>query len=545
MPVNYGKSDHAAVTGSSFLFIDSQSDQSISSAASKQKRAFLQREFRRKQKEASIQRLKSSIQPFRAQLPLRYEAATTTPGLDDGVEQTSGLAAVAAADGDYANHTSSKPKQIVRIQSPMSLVSQAFVDPFSSSAVEMTSSMNSYFDHFRIHTIKHCYPLDATRMSMWYWQKAIAQPALLQALLCSTAGHQLILNTVEGVPTLTFQNSTKEFLRLRGDALKTLNGVLRDSMRAVAESTILVIASLVAIEAISATVEAAEAHNKGLKSLVDVFGGIEALDHMTLSKVYQSDVLRAILTNTRPAFPMSPKWRSEILQETKVFQSVDFLLPFYNTTNTNDPDNPLTEIMKILSPLGTSFFKAPWYMSLDPSMKSFLHVMKRLIQYYEIAQLTPSIVMPTDNDLFLLLEYQLVNVTYPVSHNGFNEPLRLALLIYLNMRIWHLHSFPYMAYLTGYLRTALEGVLARLRGDDPRLLFWILFIGDMASLGHEGHSWFVEKLAEIAYEHLGIRGWSEAREVLVGYFYMDQPGDSGGEDLWGEVLLGGRAITLV
>jgi hypothetical protein len=264
MPVNYGKSDHAAVTGSSFLFIDSQSDQSISSAASKQKRAFLQREFRRKQKEASIQRLKSSIQPFRAQLPLRYEAATTTPGLDDGVEQTSGLAAVAAADGDYTNHTSSKPKQIVRIQSPMSLVSQAFVDPFSSSVVEMTSSMNSYFDHcaspsspfslyfltniVRIHTIKHCYPLDATRMSMWYWQKAIAQPALLQALLCSTAGHQLILNTVEGVPTLTFQNSTKEFLRLRGDALKTLNGVLRDSMRAVAESTILVIASLVAIE---------------------------------------------------------------------------------------------------------------------------------------------------------------------------------------------------------------------------------------------------------------------------------------------------------
>lgn len=171
--------------------------------------------------------------------------------------------------------------------------------------------------------------------------------------------------------------------------------------------------------------------------------------------------------------------------------------------------------------------------------------MKRLIQYYEIAQLSPSIIMPTDNDLFLLLEYQLVNVTYPVSHNGFNEPLRLAMLIYLNMRIWHLHSFPYMAYLTGYLRTALEGALARLRGDDPRLLFWILFIGDMASLGHEGHSWFVERLAEIAYEHLGIRGWSEAREVLVGYFYTDQPGDIGGEDLWGEVLLGGRAITLV
>jgi hypothetical protein len=83
---------------------------------------------------------------------------------------------------------------------------------------------------------------------MWYWQRAIAQPALLQALLCATASHQLTLNTVEGVPTLTFQNSAKEFLRLRGDALKTLNGVMRDPMRTVAESTILVISSLVAIE---------------------------------------------------------------------------------------------------------------------------------------------------------------------------------------------------------------------------------------------------------------------------------------------------------
>ncbi|KAL3495351.1 hypothetical protein BJX62DRAFT_233344 [Aspergillus germanicus] len=520
MPVNYGKSDHATAAAGNFLFIETQDDQSMSSATSKQKRAFLQREFRRKQKEASIQRLKSSIQPLRTQLPLRYQAAPVS-----GVG-TSGHAVPPADDVNDLTHSKSK-QTVVRINSPMSLVSQAFTDPFASSAVEMTSSLNSYFDHFRIHTMKQCYPLDSTRMSMWYWQRAIAQPALLQALLCATASHQLTLNTVEGVPTLAFQNSAKEFLRLRGDALKTLNGVMRDPMRTVAESTILVISSLVAIEAISATVEAAEAHTRGLKSLIDLFGGLEALDHMTLSKVYQSDVFRAMLTNTRPTFPLFTKWRSEILQDTRVFQSGDFLLPFYNRP----------EILNALSPLGISFFKASWYMDLDPSMKTFLHVMKRLIQYYEIAQLTPSIIMPTDNDLFLLLEHQLLSVTYPVSFNAFNEPLRLALLIYLNMRIWHLHSFPFMAYLIGYFRTALEGALARLRGDDPGLLFWILFIGGMASLGHEGHEWFVAQLAETAYENLGIREWTEARQVLVGYFYTDQPGDSGGEDLWKEVHL--------
>ncbi|KAJ0422490.1 hypothetical protein BJY00DRAFT_77786 [Aspergillus carlsbadensis] len=525
-PVNYG-GDHTRPAAGNFLFIDTQDDQSMSSATSKQKRAFLQREFRRKQKEASIQRLKSSIQPLRPHLPLRYQAAPTS--LDEGVA-TSGRA-VPAADENEVGH--SKSKQIVRIHSPMGLMSQAFADPFASSAVEMTSSMNSYFDHFRIHTMKQCYPLDSTRMSMWYWQRAIAQPALLQALLCATASHQLTLNTVEGVPTLTFQNSAKEFLQLRGDALKTLNGVLRDPMQTVAESIILVISSLVAIEAISATVEAAEAHTRGLKSLVDMFGGLEALDHMTLAKVYQSDVFRAMLTNTRPTFPLSSKWRSEILQDTKVFQSGDFLLPFYNKP----------EILDTLSPLGISFFRAPWYMDLDPSMKTFLHVMKRLIQYYEIAQLSPSIIMPTDNDLFLLLEHQLLSVRYPVSFNAFNEPLRLALLIYLNMCIWHLHSFPFMSYLIGYLRRALEGSLVRLKANDPSVLLWVLFIGGMASVGHEGHSWFVEQLGETAYENLGIREWNEARGVLIGYFYTDQPGDSGGEDVWGEVLLRSRAVT--
>jgi hypothetical protein len=126
-----------------FLFIDAQDDLSMSSATSKQKRAFLQREFRRKQKEASTQRLKSSIQPFRAQLPLRYRPAPTN--LDKGVGP-SGRSVPAADDENDFTHTKSK-QMIVRINSPMTLVSQAFTDPFASSAVEMTSSLNSYFDH--------------------------------------------------------------------------------------------------------------------------------------------------------------------------------------------------------------------------------------------------------------------------------------------------------------------------------------------------------------------------------------------------------------
>jgi hypothetical protein len=53
-----------------------------------------------------------------------------------------------------------------------------------------------------------------------------------------------------------------------------------------------------AFQAISATVEAAEAHTRGLKSLIDLFGGLEALDHMTLSKVYQYEHPKPILSHS-------------------------------------------------------------------------------------------------------------------------------------------------------------------------------------------------------------------------------------------------------
>ncbi|KAJ4222578.1 hypothetical protein NW757_014413 [Fusarium falciforme] len=83
----------------------------------------------------------------------------------------------------------------------------------------------------------------------------------------------------------------RDSLHLRGNTLKTLNDLLQDPTKAVAESTTLIVASLVAIEAVDANFGALEAHTKGLKRLIHLMGGIDALDHMTLSKIYQYDYL--------------------------------------------------------------------------------------------------------------------------------------------------------------------------------------------------------------------------------------------------------------
>ncbi|KAL4871243.1 hypothetical protein BDV12DRAFT_32769 [Aspergillus spectabilis] len=510
----------APVSVPNFMFVDFQQDNPENESITKQKRVFAQRNYQRKKKLAAVERLKTSTQVFRQRLPLMYTPANDASSEVEEDRQGSGLAIT-------DTRRSRQTVQIAKMTEPPNTylpLGQGFVDPFSSSVVPMTDIMNSYFHHLRHFTIRQSYPLDASRMSVWWWQKAIAEPAIQQALLCSAASHQNAMNTLNNVPAQSMRRSIREFLRLRGDTIKTLNGILQKS-EAVAESTILIVASLRAIEAISASFEGVAAHTKGLEVLIRLAGGLETIEHMVLSKVYHGDIMRAALTNSKPNLQLTARWRSEILQETTVFQSNDFLSQL--------SDKP--EVFAQLSSLGTSFFESPWYAGLDHSMKTFLLVFQRLIQYYEVAQLRSSVTMPTDNDLFVVYEHQIVSTRY-TAPNDLNEPIRLSLLIYLNMRVWHFQSFPIMQYMVEPLRQSLISSLAHFKETAPNLLFWLLFIGGMASQGHKGHLWFVSHLTEIM-QQLGIDEWERARSILGGFFYTDQPEETGGEDLWSEMLL--------
>ncbi|KAH7176191.1 hypothetical protein EDB81DRAFT_33312 [Dactylonectria macrodidyma] len=520
-----------------FLFIDSQADNAKSSTVSKQKQAFLLRKYHQEKKQASIDRLKAPKSSSKPYPRLGYPNSNFPTTEND-------------KEGQESQNLHAYPKRGVTRSEMWSLkayLSQGYADPFSSYAVHMTDSMNMYFHHcawatqsfylhpsrtkkeghqliqraVRIHTIASCYPLDSTRMSIWWWQKAIALPALLQALLFLTAGHHATLESNNGVSSLTIRKTMNDSLHLRSNTLKTLNNLLQDPAKAVAESTTLIVASLVAIEAVDANFEALQAHQRGLKRLIDLMGGLDALDHMTLSKIYQSDVKSAALMNSRPAFPMSAKFRSEILQESKVFQ----------------PGHRF-KIPPALAPLGARFTGALWYEDLHPTMQTFIEVFRRLILYYEIAMMQPKVVMPTDNDLFLVLEHQLLSISYTPEGDDLNEPLRLSLLIYLNLRVWHFQAFPFMQYMVEALKRSLAPKLHRFQTVAPDLSFWVLFIGGMASQGYTTHPWFVTRLTETT-QSLEVEEWTKARVILGEYFYTDQPGETGAEDLWNEVLVAG------
>ncbi|OKO98051.1 hypothetical protein PENSUB_9631 [Penicillium subrubescens] len=345
------------------------------------------------------------------------------------------------------------------------------------------------------------------------------------------------MHALNDTPSKYAQQSIKEYLRLQGSTIRVLNGLLRDP--AAAKSAVLIVGSLRAIEAIEGNIEAVAAHTKGLDVLIQLNGGLEVLDHMVLSKIYHGDIMRAALTNTRPALPLIASWRNEILQEMKVFYS--------NSNFMAHLDERFKENASRLSLLGTSFFAAPWYQGLEDSMKKLLHMFQRSIQYYEVACLRPSIIVRTDNDLFVLLEHQLISIRYAPNPSAssmvsslLNEPLRITLFIYLNMCVWTFQVFPVMQYMVNPLRQNLLSAvpiptLTHIKHKAPDVLFWMLFIGSMASRGHDGHWWFVAQLVELTL-HLGIHDWGAAREILGGFFYTDQSGQLGGEELWEQVI---------
>ncbi|KAF3392824.1 hypothetical protein F1880_008549 [Penicillium rolfsii] len=499
----------------SFLFIDFQADKSENKKLRNEKQGFLLQNYHRRKTQASILRLKAT-QTAATEGSLLIKSPTSEQSASEN-EVTTGEQGRWLDKIQHLRRTSGQAAFGSDIWSLNAYLGQGYVDPFEVSAMKMTSSMNMYFHHFRIHTTPACYPVDATRMSMWWWQKAIQQPVVLQTLLFSTAGHQAKLETSSGVSPLVVKKSLQDSLRLRGDTLKTLNDIMKDPIRAAAESTLLVVASLAAIEAVDGNIEISDAHMRGLKRLVQLVGGLDTIEHMTLSKVYQSDIKSAILSNTRPFSPISARWKSEIVQGFRLHLTPEEL-----------------DMPKDLASLGVAIFSSSWYTKLDRSMKVLFQVMRRLIIYYEHAQRNPASVMPTDNDLFIVAEHQILCSRYKTTDlTDINEPLRFTLLIYLNLRITS-HSWNMSLRISD---GALTFHTPHLQSETPELLFWILVLGSLASQGFKCHRWYLNRLIEMA-EQLGLSEWDEARAIMGRFFYTDQASEKRAEDnLWNEVLL--------
>ncbi|CEL03967.1 hypothetical protein ASPCAL05102 [Aspergillus calidoustus] len=537
-------------THADLLFVHYDQDDPQNRSVSRTKASFAQKAHQRKKRLAGMERLKTSSLALRQRLPFAYDAASGFSRRRRGEKSKH--------DGATPGHAPAvATERLNDIWGPQSQLGQGFIDPFSTTSVPMSNFMNLCWHHYRHFILPLAYPLNSSPMGAWWWQQGLSEPVIHLTLLVSAAGHKVAMDTINNAPSHELQQSIGQFLGVQRDTIKRLNHLLHDP-DVVAESTTLTVAALRAIEAISCNFDGVAVHTKGLNALVQIHGGLEHLDHQTLFQIYHSDIMYAALTDTIPARPLIARWRSEILQETMVFHSSSDLVSHLDKETTAR-----------LSMLGTSVFEAPWYSGLADTMRTLLRASQRLIQYYEAARLQTSTALLTDNSLFLVLGHQLLSSRYTAAADMvweprtvsclLNEPLRITLFIYLNMRIWNFQEYPIMQRLVNSLRDVLlcpcppstrgsadpaHGpasaptlTLSHINNSAPDVLLWILFIGAMAAQGHNSdtHAWFVHQLADLA-AFLELREWEMAREALGGFFYTDQPGQLRGEELWKQVV---------
>ncbi|KAL2841778.1 hypothetical protein BJX68DRAFT_270962 [Aspergillus pseudodeflectus] len=474
----------------------------------RQKKAFLSKQTHQRRKQESIKRLKYSRPLWKNVSQERNQLQRSSPSDSDESSQ-----------GDVGPLTK--------------YVGQGYVDPFDTASIQMTNAMNMYFHHYRDRVAPSAFPIDGARMSVVWSHHALGSPGLLQIFLFLAAAHKAALESSSGLPATVVQKSFRDAIHFRVNTIKTLNGLLQDSATASGESTIMLVGSIMSFEALNAEFKALETHMQGLETLIRLRGGLEALDHITLEKVYYADVAYAALRNSRPSFPMLPRFRSGVLQEVRMFQ-------FHGDSGRGDNSAPYgsgseSDLPTTLTSLGTRFARAPWLTELDPSMQYTIDVCRRLLVHIGIAALRPNVVMPTDNDLYLLLQHHLVSLNYPERRTDLNEPLRQTIFIYLYVRVMHLQSFPIMQYMTDALRQSLLPRLSYFQAIAPDLLFWILFIGALASQGSRSHPWFVAYLRCMT-SSLGLEDWDKARVVLGEFFYTPQPEETVVDDLWKEVV---------
>lgn len=100
----------------------------------------------------------------------------------------------------------------------------------------------------RVYLSISCYPFSATNMTIWWWQKAVDQPALIHVLLGTSALHRARLVMGCNASSPLAQKLTRESLRFRYKTVELLRQTIKNPPEASLESMILVVASLICVE---------------------------------------------------------------------------------------------------------------------------------------------------------------------------------------------------------------------------------------------------------------------------------------------------------
>lgn len=222
------------------------------------------------------------------------------------------------------------------------------------------------------------------------------------------------------------------------------------------------------------------------------------------------------MCSTVPKLDMCAKFQTRVLKESAFFKA----------------NNHFT----ISSTLGTRIFNSPWSQEIHPIFKSILSHFRQLVSYYESFNEVDVEPMSVENDCLLYLNYRLLSLPFECLLTPFEETLRLSVLTYCCVRIWNLFGVPCLGALLEQLRRSLFRSLYLFQSTAPDLLFWILFIGSLASRGMKTSSWFLAHLTDAA-EQMGLKNWASAASILETFFFVCRRHDEPARELWNSNFL--------
>ncbi|KAJ5099645.1 hypothetical protein N7532_006646 [Penicillium argentinense] len=286
---------------------------------------------------------------------------------------------------------------------------------------------------------------------------------------------------------------------------------MADVSKIYTESTVLVLAHVVCIEAGESNIQAAEAHACGLKNIIDGVGGLDSLRFQTLTNLYCCNLMIGFVQHPPKLFVISEKWEKKVLVEASKLEDI------CASTKT--------------STLGSRFFKSAWWSDLHPVLKTTIRSLRKLILSHENTIKSGSKPFPTNGEYLILLAHHLFYLSGDTSLSPLEETLRLALLVYTGSRVWSFQGMGCLKTLVGTLEKFLRPNIGLLRDKDPQFLLWTMFVASVASHGVSDGSWLIANIADIANES-SITDWRIARDTLSEYFYVFRMTDEPAKDIW-------------
>ncbi|CEJ59376.1 hypothetical protein PMG11_08001 [Penicillium brasilianum] len=493
-----------------FLWVNYQDDKSQNRESVRSKQSFVRTRHHR------LQREKKSLQSKLIATPAsKCRPSSSTTGVVG--ESTCGRYDLSSNQDDDDHF----PEQSVIMPS----VQVGVLDGVPDLVIQTRQNPNVYFQHYHVYSARSCFPLCPSEMTFWFWRKVLDYPPLMQIKLSISASHRAAILRASGAPALVVQKPMQDTLRLRLGMIKAIQDIFRDESKLYTESTAFAISHLIVSEGFDANKEAVEAHMNGMIKIIALTGGLNNLDGGTLSMIYSCVFLHGMIQERPPAIPMCAKFENRVLEQSTIIKASN------NTMKTK------------ASTLGARFFNAPWSNQIQPRFKALISWYQQLVSYYENLGTISAEPMSVENDCLLYLTHRLLSLPYEISLTPFEEIVRLSILVYSSIRVWSLYGMPCLEVLVGTLRKSLCKSYRTLQSTNSDLLFWILFVGSLASRGMECHSWFLAHLVDVA-DQLSLEGWGSAISVLQGFLFVCRSADEPAKELWNFTLRGGSMTGL-